>query len=420
VCLWFVSAPHVAVRRVLCARPAPRGVTASSAGVHRRERTAMQTNTLFLTDAKSEANERRNPRGLFQKVPGKSSPWWIRFVDAQGRFRREKAGTKGAAIDLYRKRKNEALEGKKLPEKLRRATISFAEIAKDALAYSKANKLSYRNDLGRMETLLGWFREYPAESITAQDIERRFEKEKWSPATVNRYRALLSLTYRLAIRNGKVKENPARLVRHRLEDNARIRFLSAEEETKLRTAITGACSEHLSELELALNTGLRMGEQYGLRWQDVSLVRRTLTIPRSKNGATRHVPLNQAAVRALEGLQSRANGFELVCGGANTPRRWFDLAVKAAGLSEFTWHCLRHTFASRLVMAGVDIRTVQELMGHKTIAMTVRYAHLAPKHTLAAVERLDAATETPTDTTTDTKGLEPTSTAAPMLQQLVQ
>jgi site-specific recombinase XerD len=380
----------------------------------------MQTDTLTLIETRDKAEARRNPRGVFQKVPGKNSPWWIRFVDAQGRFRREKAGTKTAAIDLYRKRKNQALEGKKLPEKLRRATVSFADIAKDALDYSKLNKLSYRNDLGRMETLLGWFREYPAESITAQDIERRFEKEKWSPATVNRYRALLSLTYRLAIRNGKVKENPARLVRHRLEDNARIRFLSAEEETKLRTAITGACSEHLSELELALNTGLRMGEQYGLRWQDVSLVRRTLTIPRSKNGATRHVPLNQAAVRALEGLQSRAKGSELVCGGANTPRRWFDPAVKAAGLSGFTWHCLRHTFASRLVMAGVDIRTVQELMGHKTIAMTVRYAHLAPKHTLAAVERLDVATETPTDTTTDTKGLEPMSAAAPMLQQLVQ
>ena len=60
------------------------------------------------------------------------------------------------------------------------------------------------------------------------------------------------------------------------------------------------------------------------------------------------------------------------------------------------------TFASRLVMAGVDIRTVQELLGHKTIGMTVRYSHLAPKHTLAAVERLDAPTETPTDTTTDT------------------
>ena len=363
-----------------------------------------------------KGRESAKVRGVYEREPG---VYYIRYVDGQGRYHREKAGTKGAAIDLYTKRKFEALVGKKLPEKLRRPTITFAEIAKDALAFSKANKLSYRHDSGRMETLLGWFREYPAESISAQDIERRFEKERWSPATANRYRALLSLTYRLAIRNGKVKENPARMVQHRLENNARLRFLSAEEEPTLRAAIAAACPEQLVALELALNTGLRLSEQYGLRWQDVSLARRTLTIQRSKNGAARHVPLNQAAIRALEVLQSRANGSELVCGGANTPRRWFDSVVKVAGLQSFTWHCLRHTFASRLVMAGVDIRTVQELMGHKTIAMTIRYAHLAPKHTLAAVERLDAITEQPTDTTTDTKGLEQVDAESSILQQVI-
>src|SRR3984893_1386590 len=208
----------------------------SSAGVRRGRDDTMQADTLTLIESRDKAKARRNPRGLFEKMPG-SGEWWICYWDAQGRKRREKVGTKSNAILLYCKRKTEALQGKKLPEKLRRAMASFAEIAKDALAYSKANKLSYRHDSGRMETLLGGFREYPAESITAQDIERRFEKEKWSLATVNRYRALLSLIYRLAIRNGKVKENPARLVRHRLEDNARIRFLSSEEETKLRTAI---------------------------------------------------------------------------------------------------------------------------------------------------------------------------------------
>jgi site-specific recombinase XerD len=370
----------------------------------------MQTNTLTLTEVKAAGNpRRRHPRGVFQKVPGKSSPWWIRYVDAQGRFRREKAGTKSAAIDLYRKRKNEALEGKKLPEKLRRATVSFAEIAKDALAYSKANKLSYSDDVSRMETLLLWFREYPAEGITAQDIERRFEQQTWAPATMNRQRALLSLTYRLAIRNGKVKENPARQVRHRLENNARIRFLSPEEETRLRAAIEAACPERIAELEVALNTGLRLSEQYRLRWEDVSFARRTLTIPRSKNGETRHVPLNKAALAALVSLEKGANGSEFVCGGAVEPRRWFEPVVQAAGLTAFSWHCLRHTFASRLVMAGVDIRTVQELMGHKTISMTVRYAHLAPKHTLAAVERLDAPTEQPTDTTTDTSTFQQSS-----------
>jgi len=72
--------------------------------------------------------------------------------------------------------------------------------------------------------------------------------------------------------------------------------------------------------------------------------------------------------------------------------------VVAAGLEDFTWHCLRHTFASRLVMAGVDIRTVAELMGHRTLAMTMRYAHLAPDHQRAAVDRLEpTATGTATD-----------------------
>src|SRR5438309_5493324 len=92
---------------------------ASWAGVRAREKErTMETDTAVLIASNVEKDkDRRNPRGLFQKLPGKNSPWWIRYVDAQGRFRREKAGTKSAAIDLYRKRKNEALEGKKLPEK---------------------------------------------------------------------------------------------------------------------------------------------------------------------------------------------------------------------------------------------------------------------------------------------------------------
>jgi site-specific recombinase XerD len=377
----------------------------------------METDTLVRAPLKTMRKKSRNVRGVFEKAPG-SDVWWIRFIDSKGRFRREKAGSKGMAIDLYRKRKVEALEGKKLPERLRRATVTFAEIARDALTYSKVHKAatSYRCDAGRMEVLLGWFREYPAESITAQDIERQFQKQKWAPATPNRYRALLSLTYRLAIRNGKVKENPARLVPHRLEDNARIRFLYADEETALRKAIEAKCPERLPEFVLALNTGLRLSEQYGLPWENVSLPLRILTIRRSKNGAMRHVPLNQAAVRALEALREQYPASELVCRGVKEPRRWFEPVLKNAKVSNFSWHCLRHTFASRLTMAGVDLRTVQELMGHKCIAMTVRYSHLAPKHTLAAVERLDAPTETPTDTTTDTGAFEQSAAQTLVLQ----
>jgi site-specific recombinase XerD len=374
-----------------------------------------QTTTSEVRPKAQRNRESSKVRGVFEKVPG-SGDWWICYWDAQGRKRREKAGTKGNAIDLYRKRKTEALTGKKLPEKLRSAAVTFAEIARDALAHSKAHKLSYRNDAGRMETLLGWFREYPANAIAPQEIERRFGQQKWSAATTNRYRALLSLTYRLAIRNGKLKENPARLVQHRLEDNARIRFLSAEEEAALRKAIEAKRPEHILEFDLALNTGLRLSEQYGLTWANVSFVRRVLSIPRSKNGSTRHVPLNQAALRALKQLSERTGGTGFVCGGASGSRRWFEPALEEAKVADFSWHCLRHTFASRLVMAGVDLRTVQELLGHKTIAMTVRYSHLAPTHTLAAVEKLDATPQSSTDTTTDTKATDTYSPESAILQ----
>jgi site-specific recombinase XerD len=154
----------------------------------------------------------------------------------------------------------------------------------------------------------------------------------------------------------------------------------------------------MPEFDLALNTGLRLSEQYGLLWENVSIPLRMLTITRSKNGTMRHVPLNQAAVKALETLRKQYPASEFVCGGAREPRRWFEPVLKDAKVANFSWHCIRHTFASRLVMAGVDIRTVQELLGHKTIGMTVRYSHLAPKHTLAAVERLDTPAETHNDT----------------------
>jgi hypothetical protein len=119
----------------------------------RREESAMETETVAVTPAKA-ANKKQ--RGVYQHKPGE---WWICYYDACGRRRREKAGTWKTARDLYIKRKNEALIGKKLPEKLRRATVTFAEIAKDALSYSKAHKRTYGDDVARMERILAWFRD---------------------------------------------------------------------------------------------------------------------------------------------------------------------------------------------------------------------------------------------------------------------
>jgi site-specific recombinase XerD len=349
-------------------------------------------------------------RGVYEREPGSES-WWIRYADAAGVIHREKVGSRGAAIDLYRKRKTEIMEGKKLPERLRAKAVSVSVLLDDALEYSRAHKVSYEHDEWRAEKLREAFGSRSAESLTPQQIERWFADHKnWKPATANRYRALLSLIYRLGIQNGKVISNPARLVRHRRENNARLRWLSDEEEKTLRTIVETKYAAHLSELELALHTGLRRSEQYRLSWDCVDFERRLLTVPQSKNGETRHVPLNTDALHALGTVLSGCKGIGRVFvnekgEAVNTPRQWFEPAVKDAGLAGFTWHCLRHTFASRLVMKGVDLRTVQELMGHKTIGMTCRYAHLAASHKMAAVERLSASAALQngsTDTRTDT------------------
>ncbi|HXP79062.1 MAG TPA: site-specific integrase [Verrucomicrobiae bacterium] len=375
----------------------------------------MQINTLTLTDVRSETMARRNPRGVFEKVPG-SNEWWIRYVDASGRYRREKAGSKSTAIGLVRKRKTEALQGKKLPEKLRRATVTFADISRDALAYSKAHKRTYEDDLARMERILGWFRDRSADSVTPQEIERQFERciedEKWAPSTVNHYRSLLSLTYRLAIRDGKAASNPARATRHRREDNSRVRYLTPEEETKLRTEMEARWAGHIPELDLALHTGLRLSEMYGLDWQDVDLARCLILIRRGKNGDSRYARLNSVALKALDLLRKRGDGTGAVIRNLEGeplagPRYWFEKAIKNAGIANFHWHDLRHTFASRLTMAGVGLRATQDALGHKSVAMTVRYSHLAPDFLLNVVEKLvpqppaDASAE-PTDTSTDT------------------
>jgi integrase len=327
------------------------------------------------------------------------------------------------AINLYRKRKTEALQGKKLPETIRRRETLLSELLADAAEHVQHRYQGHR--LGadgkdyRYATLKEALGSRPAGSVTAQEIERALsrlaEARKWKPASFNRHKAFLSLAYRLGVEGGKVESSPVRLVHRRREDNGRIRWLSADEEKALRAAIQTDYPAELPAFDLALHTGMRRSEQFGLTWECVDFERRQITIPRSKHGGIRYIPLDNTALSALLALRTRGNGSGPVmvlaesghgyqAGHAlSTPKEWFMAAVTKAGVADFTWHCLRHTFASRLVMAGVSLRTVQELMGHKTIAMTCRYAHLAPQHQLDAVLRLDGwGREFPTDTKTDT------------------
>ena len=354
-------------------------------------------------------------RGIFEKVPG-SDIWWIRYVDADGRYRREKAGTKSMAIDLYRKRKTEALQGKKLPERLRRRVVPFGELCDDALQHAKANQ-RHSNEAYRINVLKKQFGSHGAETILIAAFRSYFELQDWKPESWNRMRTALFAVYRLGVENGKISSNPVKLLKRCKVSGGRVRFLNQfepletevdylkplkTEEGRLRAVIQADVPEHIEELEIALHTGMRRSEQYQrIDWSCVDLTRKDLHIPNSKNGQGRHIPLNAEARAAFERLRKARIGERPIPitpegpifigrGGERLlgPRHWFEDAVKKAALRNFTWHDLRHTFASRLVMADVDIRTVAELMGHKSIQMTMRYAHLAPEHKLVAVERL--------------------------------
>jgi integrase len=208
---------------------------------------------------------------------------------------------------------------------------------------------------------------------------------------------LLKLTFRLAEKAKEIKFNPARLVRQQKENNARLRWLSDSEEVALRAVIHRDYPEHMLEFEIGLHTGMRRSEQYGMEWHFVDFKNRLITIPKAKDGDVRYVRMNSRVAAIVSALRDASVGTGRVF-ALQSPHYWFEPAVKAAGLNDFTWHCLRHTFASRLVMAGVDIRTVQELMGHKSITMTMRYSHLAPGHQQAAVEMLVTPTATRTAT----------------------
>ena len=176
-------------------------------------------------------------------------------------------------------------------------------------------------------------------------------------------------------------------------------FLDFEEAERL----VAAAGEWETMIVVALKTGLRQGELLALRWEDVDLVRGRLLVRQSfvrgrfgtpKNGKPREVPLSKDTVQLLKSYR-HLKGELVFCeaGGEvltkNMCRRPLYSACKRAGLRLLGWHVLRHTFASHLVMRGVPIKAVQELLGHATIEMTMRYAHLAPAARQQAVDALD-------------------------------
>ena len=204
-------------------------------------------------------------RGIFEKDPG-SGVWWIRYADQYGKIHREKIGPKSFAKSAYQKRKTEVREGRFFPDKFKKRQAPFSEVAQDFLKHSKKVKRSYGHDRTRMVILLRLWRDCPLSSLSPGRIERDLTdcaiEEKWAPATYNRYRALASAVFSLAIRNEKVSSNPVRATGHRKENNTRVRYLTKDEECRLLGHLRKTRPEREAEVLVALHSGMRRSEQY--------------------------------------------------------------------------------------------------------------------------------------------------------------
>jgi integrase len=222
----------------------------------------------------SQQSESRH-RGIFEKVPG-SGVWWVRWHDSQGRRHREKIGPKSLAVKLYQKRRTEVLQQKKLPE-LHRPGFTFGEIAADALAYAEKYHRDFRSDRCRMVRPLAWWKHRPADSLTPKEIEQRLASvTTWGDSTRNRIRTLLMTTYKLALRRGKAKENPARLIPAHPERNVRSGFITDAEYSKLVQQQPALWLRAM--LALGYTYGWRAGELVNLRLRQVDLAARTLRL----------------------------------------------------------------------------------------------------------------------------------------------
>ena len=220
-----------------------------------------------------------------------------------------------------------------------------------------------------------------------------------SGSTVNRYLAALSAAFGVAVTEWQwVKENPFARVRREKESDGRIRFLSGDE----RTALLSACKESTSKnlyliTLLALSTGMRQSEILNLEWDHISFDRNTITLFKTKNKEVRVVPLVGIAKSLLQDhgkVRSLQNPF--VFQGrhhthANFPRKAWGTALKKAEIENFTFHDCRHSAASELAMNGASLHEIAAVLGHKTLAMVQRYAHLSEAHTISVVERMNEA-----------------------------
>jgi integrase len=340
----------------------------------------------------------------------RGSVWYIDY-SFNGRRVRSKVGRSKKMAELALKE----IELKKVKRKYlgiaEPRQILFEDLAKQYLEYSKNSKSSrtYVSDQSIIRKLAAQFWDRMIGDISMLDVEkyRNRRRKEVSTSTVNREIACLKHMLNKAVDWGYLADNPLRSMKLFKEPPGRVRYLTERELSRL----LNYCPDKLRSIVIvALNTGMRKGEILNLKWQDIDLNHRLITIKQTKNNEIRTIPINDTLHAELRSM-NRELDSQYVFVNERTGKPYTDVktsfktARKRAGIDDFHFHDLRHTFASRLVMAGENIRTVQELLGHKDIKMTMRYSHLSTAHKQNAVRKLDVCTNTVMENEAQVAGL---------------
>ena len=311
--------------------------------------------------------------------------------------------TKKLARAVLDKRKTQVAENRKLDVK-KVSKTTFSELC-DEFWKRRGRQVRFNG----LQSMIGiWkahFGDRPVKAIRQSDIEdflnSRMDTHGITAATRNRHLAMLKSMFNKAVQWKHLDENPGVGIEMLRESPGRTRFLDKDE---IRRLLETASDSLRPILILGLHTGMRRGEILGLRWEDVDLKIRMISVRVSKSGEGRMIPIDDTLAETLVDLSSRfQKGYVFpspcLAGRPMTDfNQPFRRVARKAEIQNIRFHDLRHTFASHLVMNGVDIRTVQELLGHRHLTMTMRYANLSPDHQIRSAKVLDSAYRTDTKT----------------------
>lgn len=328
--------------------------------------------------------------------------YYIRYqadgTDIKERVGRKSRGfTRELAKEALNSRLGDIAQGHFNLEKVRK-TVPFSKLAEKYKEFAGGYKRGWETEKYIVEEFASLLGDTPLAQITTWQIEKWKAEtgKRLNPVTVNRRLTVIKHMFKKAVEWDLVKSNPATSVKRFTVTSERTRFLT---QVEIR-ALLKECENQVTSpwlfplVTLALNTGMRQGELLKLKWENVDLERGSITIIQGKTLRRKTIAINEPARDALDWLQANRYGDLLLMWpwgdpiGKVTVYDAFKKACSAAKITDFRFHDLRHTFASHLVMAGVDLVTVKELLGHKTINMTNRYTHLAQEHKAQAVAKL--------------------------------